>query len=135
MRSWLAGTSFIVSNAGSAANTAYYYRVSAVNGAVYSSYSNVANAKATIASFTIPLYRGGTPFGTSCMASNNVIISSGCSGAPIGYISASTFSGAVPLYRGGTMFDTSCMANYKATVDPECSATPIGYVSSSLGGH
>jgi hypothetical protein len=32
-----------------------------------------------------------------------VAVSSGCSGAPIGYISASAFSGAVPLFRGAQL--------------------------------
>ncbi len=120
-------------NTGLVANTAYYYRVRAVNGTVYSSYSNEANAKTNIASFTIPLYRWGTSFGYGCRASNDVAVSSGCSGAPIGYISASAFSGAIPLYRGGTTVGTSCIASSDLRTSPVsgCSPAPVGYISTS----
>jgi hypothetical protein len=119
------------SNTGLTANTVYYYRVRALNGTVYSTYSNEADAKTNRASFTIPLYRGGNPFGYACKANDDVAVSSVCSGAPIGYISASTFSGAVPLYRGGTTFGTSCMASSEVRTSPVpgCSSTPIGYLS------
>jgi len=60
------------SNTGLAASTAYFYRVRAVNGTVYSSYSNEVNEKTNIASFTIPLYMVGTAFGYSCKANSDV---------------------------------------------------------------
>jgi len=125
------------SNTGLAAGTAYYYRVRAVNGAAYSTYSNEASATTISISFTIPLYRGGTVIGGSCINNTKQVLFAplaGCSSTPIGYMSSSTFSGASPLYSGGTVFGGSCINNTKQVLFAPlagCPSTPIGYIKSN----